>query len=101
MAGFRERVAEGGPELVATRIKAAKLRIGRVWVPCIEADLPYHGGLLGAHMHDPYATRPGEVGTMIGEWLGAPLSTPTHQVHLCGRTDAEADFVPGAKGHGL
>jgi len=70
-------------------------------VPCIEAGLPYHGGLLGAHMQDPYATRPGEVGTVIGEWLGARPSTPTHQIHLCGRTDAEVDLVPGSKGHGL
>jgi hypothetical protein len=38
---------------------------------------------------------------MIGEWLGALPSTPTHQIHLCGRTDAEVDLVPGSKGHGL
>jgi hypothetical protein len=30
---------------------------------------PYQGGPLGAHMHDPSATRPDEVGTMIGKWL--------------------------------
>jgi hypothetical protein len=38
---------------------------------------------------------------MIGKWLGALLSTPTHQIRLCGETDGAVDFVPGAKGHGL
>jgi len=37
---------------------------------------------------------------MIGNWLRALLSTPTHQIRLGRETDAEADFVPGAKGHG-
>ena len=63
--------------------------------------LRYHGGLLGAHMHDSRATRPGEVDTMIGNWLRALLSTPARQIRLGGETDAAADFVPGAKGHGL
>lgn len=44
--------------------------------------MPYHGGPLGAHMHDPSATRPGEVDTMIGKWLGALLSRPSHQIRL-------------------
>jgi L-ascorbate metabolism protein UlaG (beta-lactamase superfamily) len=70
-------------------------------IACIEADLPYHGGLLGAHMHDSRATRPGEVDTMIGEWLGVLPSTPARQIHLSGGTDAEVDFVPGSEGHGL
>ena len=38
---------------------------------------------------------------MIGEWLGALPTTPTHQIHRCGRTDAEVDLVPCSKGHGL
>jgi hypothetical protein len=63
--------------------------------------LRYHGRLLGAHMHDYCATRPGEVDTMIGTWPGALLSTPTHQNRLSGETDGAVDFVPGAKGHGL
>lgn len=63
--------------------------------------LPYHGGLLGAHMHDSSATRPGEVDSMIGKWLGALLSTPTRQIRVSGGTGAEVDFVPGSKGHGL
>jgi hypothetical protein len=63
--------------------------------------LPYHGGLPGAHMHDSCVTRPDEVGTMIGKWLSALLSTPTRQIHLSGATDGEVDFVPGSKGHGL
>lgn len=61
--------------------------------------LSYQGGLLGAHMHDPSANRPGEVRTMIGKWLGAPLSTSSDQIHLCGRPDAEVDLVPRSKGH--
>jgi hypothetical protein len=61
----------------------------------------YHGGLLGAHMHDSRATRSGEVNTMIGKRLGALLSTPTRQIRLSGQTDAEVDFVPGSRGHGL
>ncbi len=38
---------------------------------------------------------------MIGKWLGVLLSTLLRQVCVSGGTDAEADFVPGAKGHGL
>jgi hypothetical protein len=38
---------------------------------------------------------------MIGKWLGALLSTPTSQTRLSGGTDAEVDFAPNAKGHGL
>jgi hypothetical protein len=38
---------------------------------------------------------------MIGKWLGVLLSRPARQIRLSGRMDAEADFVPGAKGHGL
>jgi hypothetical protein len=63
--------------------------------------LPYHGGLLSAHMQDSPATRPGEVDTMIGKWLGPDLSTPAGQIRLSGGTDAEVDFVPGAKGDDL
>jgi hypothetical protein len=63
--------------------------------------LPYHGGLLSAHMHDSLATRPSEVDTMIGKWLGVLLSTSDRQIRLSGGTDAEVDFVPGAKGHDL
>ncbi len=63
--------------------------------------LPYHGGLLGAHMHDSRATRPSEVDTMIGNWLGVLLSTSDRQIRLSGGTDAEVDFVPGAKEHDL
>jgi hypothetical protein len=63
--------------------------------------LPYHGGPLGTHMHDSPVMRPGEVDTMIGKWLGALLSTPTRQIRVSGATDAEVDFVPGTKGHGL
>jgi len=37
---------------------------------------------------------------MIGTWLGALLSTPTHQIRLNGGTDAEVGLVPGSKGHG-
>jgi L-ascorbate metabolism protein UlaG (beta-lactamase superfamily) len=70
-------------------------------IACIEADLPYHSGPLGAHMHDPSTTRPGEVGTMIGKWLGALLSTPTRQIYLSGETDAEVDLMQGSRGHGL
>jgi hypothetical protein len=65
----------------------------------IEVCHSYHGGLLGAHMHDPSATRPGEVHTMIGMWLGAPLSTPSDQIRLWGRPDAEVDSVSRSKGH--
>ncbi len=61
----------------------------------------YHDGLLGAHMHDSCATRPGEVDTMMGKWLGALPSTPTRQIRLGGGADAEVDFVPGSEGHGL
>ena len=63
--------------------------------------LRYHGRLLGAHMHDSRVTRPGEVDTMIGKWLGAMLSTPASQIRLSGGTDADVDFAPGAKGYGL
>ena len=35
---------------------------------------------------------------MIGKWLGAPLSTPGHQIRLSGGTDAEADFGSGLQG---
>ena len=35
---------------------------------------------------------------MIGKWLGALLSTPTHQIRLSGGTDAGVDFVPDSKG---
>ena len=38
---------------------------------------------------------------MIGKWLGALLSTPTHQIRLSGGTDAEVDVVPDSEGHGL
>ena len=38
---------------------------------------------------------------MIGKWLAALLSTPARQIRLSGGPDAEVDFVPGAKGHGL
>ena len=38
---------------------------------------------------------------MIGKWLGVLLSTLLRQVCVSGGTDAEADFVPGSKGHGL
>ena len=38
---------------------------------------------------------------MIGKWLGALLSTPTRQIRVSGGTDAEVDFVPDFKGHGL
>ena len=49
--------------------------------------LPYHGGLLSAHMQDSPATRPGEVETMIGKWLGPDLSTPARQIRpVEGRT---------------
>ena len=37
---------------------------------------------------------------MIGKWLGALPSTPSHQIRLSGGTDAEVDLVPGSKGHG-
>ena len=63
--------------------------------------LPYHGGLLSAHMHDSPAMRPGEVDTMIGKWPGSLLSTPARRIRLSGGTDAEVDFVPGARGNGL
>jgi hypothetical protein len=63
--------------------------------------MSYHGDLLAAHMHDSSATRPGEVDGMIGRWLGALPSTPTRQIRVSGETDAEADFVPRSKGHGL
>lgn len=63
----------------------------------IEVRLPYHNGLLGAHMHDPSATRPGEVDTMTGKWLGAPLGTPSHQVRLSRGTGTEVDLVPSGK----
>ncbi len=36
---------------------------------------------------------------MIGKWLGAPLSTPSDQIRLCGRPDAEVDLVSRSKGH--
>jgi hypothetical protein len=36
---------------------------------------------------------------MIGKWLGALLSTPTHQIHLCGGTNAEMDLILGSHGH--
>jgi hypothetical protein len=38
---------------------------------------------------------------MIGKWLGVLLSTSDRQIRLSGGTDAEVDFVPGAKGHDL
>jgi len=38
---------------------------------------------------------------MIGKWLGVLLSTPTRQIRVSGGTDAEVDFVPDFKGHGL
>ena len=38
---------------------------------------------------------------MIGKWLGALLSTPTRKIRLSGGPDAEVDFVPDSKGHGL
>ena len=38
---------------------------------------------------------------MIGEWPGALLSTPPHQIRLSGGTDAEVDVVPDFEGHGL
>jgi hypothetical protein len=60
--------------------------------------LPYHGGLLSAHMQDSPATRPGEVDTMIGKWLGPDMSMPTRQIRPSGGTDAEVDLVPGVKG---
>ena len=63
--------------------------------------LPYHGSLLGTHMHDYLAMRPSEVNTMIGKGLGVLLRTLLRQIHVSGGTDAEADFVPGSKGHGL
>jgi hypothetical protein len=63
--------------------------------------LPYHGGLLSAHMQDSPTTRPGAVDTMIGKWLGPALSTPTRQIRPSGGTDAEVGFVPGAKGDDL
>jgi hypothetical protein len=63
--------------------------------------LPYHGSLLGTHMHDSPVTRPGEVDTMIGKWLAAQLSTSARQIRVSGGTDAEVDFVPGSKGYGL
>jgi hypothetical protein len=66
----------------------------------IEVRLPYHGHLLAAHMHDPSATRPGEVDTMIGIWLGALLSTRSHWIGLSGVPDSEAGIVPRVKGHG-
>ena len=37
---------------------------------------------------------------MIGMWLGAPLSTPSDQISLWGRPDAEVDSVSRAKGRG-
>ena len=39
--------------------------------PRLRVRPPYHRGLLGTHMHDSSATRPGEVNSMIGKWLGA------------------------------
>jgi len=38
---------------------------------------------------------------MIGKWLGVLLSTSDRQFRLSGGTDAEVDFVPGAKEHDL
>lgn len=67
----------------------------------MKVRLPYHGNLLGTHMHDSLATRPSEVNTMIGKWLGVLLSTLLRQIRVSGGTDAEADFVPDPKGHGL
>ncbi len=43
----------------------------------IEVRLPYHGGPLGAHMHDPSATRPGEVDTMTGKWSAGSTGPQT------------------------
>ena len=37
---------------------------------------------------------------MIGMWLGALLSTPSDQICLWGRPDAEVDLVSRSKGHG-
>ena len=38
---------------------------------------------------------------MIGRWLGVLLSTLLRQILVDGGTDAEVDFAPGSKGHGL
>ena len=46
--------------------------------PAAPAGL-YQGGPVGAHMHDPSATRPDKVGIMIGTWLAALLKTPPHR----------------------
>jgi hypothetical protein len=67
----------------------------------INVRLSYQGGVLGAHMHDSRATKPSEVDTMVGKWLGVLLSTSDRQIRLSGRTDAEVDCVPGAKEHDL
>jgi hypothetical protein len=37
---------------------------------------------------------------MIGKWLGALLSTPSHQIRLSGGTDAKAYLIPDSEGHG-
>ena len=37
---------------------------------------------------------------MIGIWLGALLSTPSHWIGLSGVPDPEAGIVPRVKGHG-
>lgn len=54
-------------------------------------DLRYHGGLPSAHMHELSASRPGEVDAMTGKWLSVLLSTPSLQIPLSGRTDAQVD----------
>jgi hypothetical protein len=66
--------------------------------PAAPAGL-YQGGPVGAHMHDPSATRSDKVGIMIGTWLAALLKTP-HRIHLCGGTDTKVRLIPGSEGRG-
>ncbi len=37
---------------------------------------------------------------MIGMWLGARPSTPSHRIRLSGGANARMDLAPGSEGHG-
>ena len=74
--------------------------MGRYRAMSTAEPAPYQGAPLGAHMNDPSATRPDEVGTMTGKWLGALLSTPPHQFRLIDGTDAKVHLSPRSEGHG-
>lgn len=64
----------------------------------IEAHPPYHGGLLGAHMHGPSQLNQARLDAMIGTWLCWLPSTPGHRIRLSGGTDAGMDLAPGSGG---